>query len=192
LQIYRLDRTGQPIQTYTTRSVGETDNFVTINLDPDGTSFWTASLLTGNVYKLDIATGRKRLSFRAPLFQVLGGVAIIGEITNAQAPNARAKLTLKGLDGKMHTGQAIAATAETAPRTTVSVTLQIVARQQAATREVVLFSAVRQGASDGKGRFTNRFALSYNPRHPTAVYIIVTARTALGLVEQSRPATILP
>ncbi len=192
MQVYRLDRTGQPIQTYTTRGVGEPNVFVTVNLDPDGTSFWTAGFQSGNVYKLDIATGRKLLSFRAPLFQLLGGVAIIGEATSARAPRPVSTLSLTGLDGQMHSGHAIVAIALTAPRTAITVTLQIVARQRAATKEVILFSAVRKGTTDRHGRFTNRFVLAYHPRHPTAVFGIVMARTAKGLVEQSRPATILP
>ncbi len=192
MQVYRLDRTGQPIQTYTTRGVGEPNVFVTVNLDPDGTSFWTAGFQSGNVYKLDIATGRKLLSFRAPLFQLLGGVAIIGEATSARAPRPVSTLSLTGLDGQMHSGHAIVAIALTAPRTAITVTLQIVARQRAATKEVILFSAVRKGTTDRHGRFTNRFVLAYHPRHPTAVLGIVMARTAKGLVEQSRPATILP
>ncbi len=192
MQVYRLDRTGQPIQTYTTRGVGEPNVFVTVNLDPDGTSFWTAGFQSGNVYKLDIATGRKLLSFRAPLFQLLGGVAIIGEATSARAPRPVSTLSLTWLDGQMHSGHAIVAIALTAPRTAITVTLQIVARQRAATKEVILFSAVRKGTTDRHGRFTNRFVLAYHPRHPTAVLGIVMARTAKGLVEQSRPATILP
>ncbi len=192
MQVYRLDRTGQPIQTYTTRGVGEPNVFVTVNLDPDGNSFWTAGFQSGNVYKLDIATGRKLLSFRAPLFQLLGGVAIIGEATSARAPRPVSTLSLTGLDGQMHSGHAIVAIALTAPRTAITVTLQIVARQRAATKEVILFSAVRKGTTDRHGRFTNRFVLAYHPRHPTAVFGIVMARTAKGLVEQSRPATILP
>lgn len=192
MQVYRLDRTGQPIQTYTTRGVGEPNVFVTVNLDPDGTSFWTAGFQSGNVYKLDIATGRKLLSFRAPLFQLLGGVAIIGEATSARAPRPVSTLSLTGLDGQMHSGHAIVAIVLTAPRTAITVTLQIVARQRAATKEVILFSAVRKGTTDRHGRFTNRFVLAYHPRHPTAVFGIVMARTAKGLVEQSRPATILP
>jgi hypothetical protein len=42
-----------------------------MNLDPDGTSFWTAGLLSGNVYHIDIASGAVLGSFNSGA----GGVA---------------------------------------------------------------------------------------------------------------------
>jgi hypothetical protein len=52
--VVRLDPSGNQIQTYTLPQV----SFLwAIALDPDGTSFWTGDLSTGEVFKVDIATG---------------------------------------------------------------------------------------------------------------------------------------
>jgi RHS repeat-associated protein len=52
--VVRLDSSGQVVQTY--KIPGEELLFA-LNLDPDGQSFWTAGLDTGNIYKINIATG---------------------------------------------------------------------------------------------------------------------------------------
>ncbi len=58
-EVYRISPQGAHLQTYTRQSLGETNvqGFFAINLDPDGTSFWTAGGLSGNVYRVDIASG---------------------------------------------------------------------------------------------------------------------------------------
>jgi hypothetical protein len=57
------------------------------NLDPDGTSFWTAGYSTGNIYRIDIATGALITSFNGgKLGPSLAGLAIIGEITVGGPP----------------------------------------------------------------------------------------------------------
>ncbi len=58
--IYRLDAGGNLVATYD--AVGD-DYFVSVFLDPDGTSFWSSSFGTSNVYKFDIATGAVLMSF---------------------------------------------------------------------------------------------------------------------------------
>jgi hypothetical protein len=54
-RIVRLDSSGAQAQTYT--FTGATFLFA-LNLDPDGTSFWTADLNNGQVYKVDIQSAR--------------------------------------------------------------------------------------------------------------------------------------
>jgi len=58
-EVYRISAQGALLQTYTRQSLGETNvqGLFAINLDPDGTSFWTAGGLSGNVYRVDIASG---------------------------------------------------------------------------------------------------------------------------------------
>src|SRR5437764_6527092 len=46
--VYRLDPDGHVIQSYTARQGGERSRFFAVNLDPDGPSFWTAGLESGD------------------------------------------------------------------------------------------------------------------------------------------------
>jgi hypothetical protein len=66
--VVRLDAAGNQIQTYTLP--GATLIFAA-NLDPDGTSFWTADYFGGTVYKVDIASGTVLKSWSAQGFQDL-------------------------------------------------------------------------------------------------------------------------
>lgn len=52
--IVRLDSTGSVVQAYD--APGE-DTWFALNLDPDGTSFWSGNFGTSNFYKFDIQTG---------------------------------------------------------------------------------------------------------------------------------------
>lgn len=76
-QVVRLDPAGAPIQTYT---LPNSSVLFALNLDPDGTSFWTADYFNGNIYKVDIATGTVLKSFTATLNSRLSGLAVFGEI----------------------------------------------------------------------------------------------------------------
>ena len=87
-QVYRLSSTGTTIQTYTAASVGELSTFFALNLDPDGTSFWTAGYSTGHVYRINISTGALITTFTAPPNAIsTAGLAIFGEITVGCEPN---------------------------------------------------------------------------------------------------------
>ncbi|MEM8960784.1 MAG: PKD domain-containing protein [Acidobacteriota bacterium] len=78
--LYRLDASGQIIQTY----FGGSADFFALNLDPDGTTFWTAAYGLGLIYHVDIATGDVLGTFIAePTPFALSGLAIIGEPTAA-------------------------------------------------------------------------------------------------------------
>jgi len=75
--VFRLSASGAVIQTF---SVPNTIDLFALNLDSDGTSFWTADYTSGEVVKVDIATGSVLTSFTTPPQSVLGGLAIVGEI----------------------------------------------------------------------------------------------------------------
>jgi DNA-binding beta-propeller fold protein YncE len=82
--VVRLNSTGSIIKTYTV--AGETSFFFALNLDPDGTSFWTAGFFSHNVYKINIATGNVLVNFGAHLPKgadsvSLAGLVIKGDLT---------------------------------------------------------------------------------------------------------------
>lgn len=81
--IVRLDSLGNLIQTYDTP--GE-DTWFALNLDPDGTSFWSGNFGTSNFYKFDIASGAILLG---PINTGTGvftlfGLSVFGEIAVGQ------------------------------------------------------------------------------------------------------------
>src|SRR2546421_5994637 len=80
-EIVRLDAAGNVVQTYD--AAGE-DTWFALNLDPDGTSFWSANFGSSNVYHFDMATGAVLGSFNTgtPAGTVFG-LAVKGEITAA-------------------------------------------------------------------------------------------------------------
>ena len=75
--VYRLDATGALVQTYT---IPNPITLFALNLDPDGTSFWTGDLSSGDIFKVDIVTGNILETFNAASFTALGGLAVVGEI----------------------------------------------------------------------------------------------------------------
>ena len=82
VNILRLDANGQSIQTY---DVSGENGWFALNLDPDGTSFWSADFGTANFYKFDIDSGNVLLG---PIntgtgFNTVFGLAVFGEITAA-------------------------------------------------------------------------------------------------------------
>jgi hypothetical protein len=73
----RLDQEGNIVQFYNAPN-GFNDYLFALNLDPDGKSFWTAGLSSGNIYKFDIETGTllENLNFGSEI----NGLVINGEI----------------------------------------------------------------------------------------------------------------
>jgi DNA-binding beta-propeller fold protein YncE len=76
--IYRLDGSGNIVQTY---DVASHDGWFALNLDPDGTSFWSGDFGTGQLHKFSIATGAL-LQTIATGSASLFGVTVYGEITS--------------------------------------------------------------------------------------------------------------
>lgn len=79
--VKRLDAAGNVVQTYDTVIPGDENFFFALNLDPDGTSFWTAGITSGQIYRFDIASGMILTTFNASVFTTLAGLSIFGEIT---------------------------------------------------------------------------------------------------------------
>lgn len=78
--IHRLDSSGTTIKTY---DVTDEQGWFAINLDPDGTSFWSADFQSSNFYKFDIATGNVLtgpINTGTATYTVFG-LAVFGEIT---------------------------------------------------------------------------------------------------------------
>jgi Divergent InlB B-repeat domain len=74
--VVELNASGAQVMTYTPNPAAAT--LFALNLDPDGTSFWTADLETGTVYRFDIASGTQLVSFTTSSSEA-SGVAIFGE-----------------------------------------------------------------------------------------------------------------
>ncbi|MGH1362672.1 MAG: Ig-like domain-containing protein [Calditrichia bacterium] len=79
-RIHRLDSNGTIAQSYD--ATGQ-DNWFALNLDPDGTSFWSGDFNTSNFYRFDIASGD---ILAGPINTGTGtftlfGLSVFGEIT---------------------------------------------------------------------------------------------------------------
>jgi hypothetical protein len=90
-----LDSSGNVAKTYLATSLepGSTCTETTpcpalfgLTLDPDGKSFWTADLVAGTVWKVDIATGVIDLTINTGSNDV-GGVVVFHEITSSNSTN---------------------------------------------------------------------------------------------------------
>ncbi|HEX3333173.1 MAG TPA: Ig-like domain repeat protein [Acidimicrobiales bacterium] len=81
-----LDPTGNVIQTYPCSSLpGCGNQLFAIALDPDATSFWTADSSTGNVYRVDLATGAVRQTMNTHA-GYLYGLSVKDELQAATSP----------------------------------------------------------------------------------------------------------
>src|SRR5262249_36118743 len=80
--VERYDAGGALIQTYTFPG----SLAFALNLDPDGTHFWTADHDTGTVYEYDIASGAIVFQFESAPETTAAGLAVFGEQTAAQSP----------------------------------------------------------------------------------------------------------
>lgn len=82
----RLSPTGTVIQSYPAATYGMSSLFA-LNLDPDGTSFWTADISSGDIVRIDIATGAQITKFNAGISTTLAGLAVFGEPIASQPSN---------------------------------------------------------------------------------------------------------
>jgi outer membrane protein assembly factor BamB len=79
IDLNRLDSAGNIVWTYDALTE---DSFFAMNLDPDGSSFWTGGYSSGDIYRFDIATGAILDSFNAGILgSSLAGLTVFGEIT---------------------------------------------------------------------------------------------------------------
>lgn len=78
VNIKRLDATGATIQSY---DVAGHDDWFSLNLDSDGTSFWAGDFTTGQIHKFDITAGGAPLQSIITGSSSLFGVTVFGEIT---------------------------------------------------------------------------------------------------------------
>ena len=86
-----LDPNGNLIQTYNCDPTVLPDcggQFFAIALDPDGTSFWTADAFSGNIYRIDIATGQLLQTIQTGS-AYLYGLSIENELNAATPPSRR-------------------------------------------------------------------------------------------------------
>ena len=79
VDIKRLDGAGNVIQNYDAPGVGL---WFALNLDPNGTSFWSADIDTGTVYRFNIASGALEVG---PIHAAneVAGLCVLGEPTAA-------------------------------------------------------------------------------------------------------------
>ncbi len=86
-QVHRLNSSGTVMQTYPNGAFTPSPSLLFgLNVDPDGTSFWTADYFSGNIYRMDIASGNQLSTFNASLAggRRLSGLALFGEATVGQ------------------------------------------------------------------------------------------------------------
>lgn len=77
--VLRLNASGSVVKTYD--AAGE-DSWFALNLDPDGTSFWSADFSSANAYRFNLSTGSQLSTFNTGTgFNTLFGLAIKGELT---------------------------------------------------------------------------------------------------------------
>lgn len=81
-EILRLDKNGVVLQTY---NVAGSGLWFSLNLDPNGTSFWSGDLDTGKLYRFNISTGAVEvgpIDTTSATGGTLGGVCVRGELSS--------------------------------------------------------------------------------------------------------------
>ena len=79
VNVKRFDAAGNHIQTY---DIAGEDSWFALNLNPDGTSFWSGNFSTANLYEFDIASGANTQILNTGTGgNSLFGVGIFGEPT---------------------------------------------------------------------------------------------------------------
>ena len=84
--VYLLDQNGDVIQTYSCASLPGCQGLLfAVSVDPDGTSFWTGDSISGDVWKIDIATGQVLQTFQTNP-GLLYGLSVDGQLMAATSP----------------------------------------------------------------------------------------------------------
>ncbi len=100
-----LNASGAVIQTYTLP--GNEDGDFALNLDPDGTDFWTADSFSGNVWEVNIATGHIDQQWNSGSPGLAYGLVVAGQITASGPPPP--SVPEPGTGGLLGAGVALAA-----------------------------------------------------------------------------------
>ena len=103
--VYRLDTSGNVIQTYTPGSFSAANPLFALNIDSDLTTFWTASAVSGDVYHIDIASGTVLTHFNVGAG--VNGLTVFGE-DHASSP----ELKLTPATASQNVGTAITMSAQ--------------------------------------------------------------------------------
>ncbi|MDQ6829920.1 MAG: hypothetical protein M3081_13760, partial [Gemmatimonadota bacterium] len=107
--IRRLNGAGAVVQTYT---VAGNNSWFSLNLDPDGVSFWAGDISSGKIYKFNIATGAVSTTITTGAAGLLFGICVKGELTvSVPTDHTPPSCTLanRGVDGSGHVFIQIAA-----------------------------------------------------------------------------------
>lgn len=91
VNVHEFNSAGSIIQTYT---ISGASSLFALNLDPDGTSFWTGDINTGNLYKINITTGALEQTISTGGGGNLFGVSVFGEITQVTVPEPGSMLLM--------------------------------------------------------------------------------------------------
>ena len=75
-----LNSTGGLVRSY---DVTGENSWFALNLDPDGTTFWSGNYVSGNFYAFDIATGTLLKTISTGAYNNLYGLSVYGEITQS-------------------------------------------------------------------------------------------------------------
>lgn len=146
--IRRLDGSGNVIQTY---DVDNEDSWFALNLDPNGTSFWSGDYSTSNFYRFNIATGAIEVG---PIntgtgVDTLFGICVAGEITVAKGESIQlTPLSATNPVGTDHTVTARVQDSDGSPLVGTVVTFTVVSGPHAGTTDTDTTD------SDGKATFT--------------------------------------
>jgi hypothetical protein len=81
VDIKRLDGSGSVIQTY---DVSGENLWFSLNIDPNGTSFWAGDFGTDNFYSFNIQTGAIEVGPINAATTSLWGICVMGEVTGSQ------------------------------------------------------------------------------------------------------------
>jgi outer membrane protein assembly factor BamB len=86
--VLHIDNTGALIHFYPASGFSPSEySLFALNIDPDGSSFWTAGYSSGNVYHINITNGAQLGEFNAPHSPSVAGLAIFGEVTQGCGTN---------------------------------------------------------------------------------------------------------
>lgn len=103
--VKRLDSSGGVVQSY---DVGGQDNWFSLNLDPNGTSFWAGDFGTANFYRFNIASGAVEVG---PINTGTGGNTLFGICLKGEITAAIANISLTPVAGQNEVGTSHTVTA---------------------------------------------------------------------------------